>query len=273
MGRMENNKLTYHKNNPEGKISVKYYLNTDLKPKISDSGVLRYPLYFKVTVKKQATKVRSLTEHSFITIEDFSKIEKTINYHTVNDFNGNLKPLLSSGYFEEHFSMIVSILSEKDLLFEIVKDCNPFNKANFDIKEVVYDFEIYNQRLSISLNKVLGDTIKSILELEAKKDNLIAVLYLRSIDWGKANAYDLLYIMKDNFQALLLLINQFKRCFQIVAGTNINYLTEEEERILIAIGDKNLKDIKMEMKNHDYYFSNPIFDPIIQEIETLFFGK
>lgn len=92
---MEASKRKYIKKSHEGKISIKYYLNTDLKPKISDSGEELFPLYFKVTVKQQATKIRSLTDCDLMTKKEFNSIEKAINSTTLEKLDKNLINLMN----------------------------------------------------------------------------------------------------------------------------------------------------------------------------------
>lgn len=275
METIEIEKLVYPRNNPEGKVSVRYYINTDLKPKISELGEELYPLYIKIAVKRQQTKIRSLAEVSLISKENFEKIEKVINYHTIEEFNNEFNSgsdLLTS--FDDnvlYFEMTYPFLKEKHLLFDIIERLNPFNKPNFDIKDVVEWFDLYNSKLSIGINRVLKIGMKELLEREEVAQNEMAKVYVRSLDWEKGKAYDLWLILKDMSPLYQEFMKVCGRCFQITASHNINNLSENEVCILNEIADESLKDMNIKIKLKEFIYKNHEYDKILKEISFLFF--
>ena len=58
MGIMEATKRTYQKHKTEKKITVKHYVNTDVKVD-DESGYTMYALYIQVTYNRKNTKFRS----------------------------------------------------------------------------------------------------------------------------------------------------------------------------------------------------------------------
>lgn len=265
--------LVYPTNNSEGKISIRYYLNTDLKPKISDSGEKLYPLYFKITVKRQATKGRSLSIKNMMTIEDFNILEKSINHHTIKELNDGLLPILEQHSLDSYIEPSMSIIQEKSLLYTIVTELNPFNKSDFDIKDVISWFELYNTKISDGVNKFLKIGLKGLLERESNNNNGLSYVYLRSLDWDKGNAYDLWYILKDFSPLFLSFFQIYSRCFQIAANQNINNLSEEEIFAINEVSDDMLKDFKNKIEHRGIVYKTPFYDSIINEILALYFDK
>lgn len=265
--------LVYPTNNSEGKISIRYYLNTDLKPKISESGEKLYPLYFKITVKRQATKGRSLSVKNMMTIEDFNILEKSINNHTIKELNDGLLPIVEQPSLDSYIEPSMSIITEKSLLYTIVTELNPFNKSDFDIKDVISWFELYNTKISDSVNKILKIGLKGLLERESNNNNGLSYLYLRSLDWDKGNAYDLWYILKDFSPLFLSFFQVYSRCFQITANQNINNLSEEEIFAINEVSDDMLKYFKAKIEYRGTVYKTPFYDSIINEILALYFDK
>ncbi|MEA5402163.1 hypothetical protein VB776_04525 [Arcicella sp. DC2W] len=265
--------LVYPTNNSEGKISIRYYLNTDLKPKISESGEKLYPLYFKITVKRQATKGKSLSIKNMMTMDDFNILEQSINFHTLKELNEGLLPIVEKSSLDSYLEPSWSVITEKMLLYTIVTELNPFNKSDFDIKDVIFWFELYNTKISDSVNEYLKIGLKGLLEKESNSNNGLSYVYLRSLDWEKGNAYDLWYILKDFSPLFLSFFQIYSRCFQITANQNINNLSDEEIFAINEIADDMLKDFKNKIEYRKIVYKTPYYDSIINEILALFFNN
>jgi len=70
---MEQTKRKYQKHKTDVKITVKHFLNTELKPDIDkNTGSLLYPLYIRVGVNRQLTKLRSRLNY-LLPIEDLEQ--------------------------------------------------------------------------------------------------------------------------------------------------------------------------------------------------------
>lgn len=276
---MENSKLTYFPNNPEGKITIKYYLNTDLKPKISESGEKLYPLYYQIIVKTKTTRGRSLAIDSLMSIEQFEKKREFLNHHTLNE---SWTKFIEDVSMPEHdddeeygFTQEYTSWEERMLLYKITNELNPFKRVDFDLKEVIENYELHHLKVSIGINKRLNSILKKLLEKIQHNDSK-AILYLKSIDWTKSNSYDLWVILKDLFPNVNPLMEKYGRCFQILAKQNINNLKQEEMNILDFIAFNTRIHLTTIYTYRDIYVDDnlnkyQIFENIMQEIDLLYF--
>jgi hypothetical protein len=260
-------KLVFPINNPEGKVSVRYYLNTNLKPKISDTGENLYPLYFNIVVKRQNTTGKSLIETNLMTEKEFKLIEKHINFNTKEEFSRGFRNLFSDSSSME---LLIPILTEKFLIFDIIVQLNPFSKADFDIKSIMELFEHFNTTMNVAINKRLKLLLKQLLKDEPKADNLIAKLYLRSLDWENGNAFDLWLIIKDTAPVFNHLLKKFGRCFQVITGNDVLGLPEYEVSIINGLANKTLMKVKNEMEDVDFP-DKPIYKSVVDEMSLLLF--
>lgn len=274
MGRMANNNLTYFPNNPEGKITIKYYLNTDLKPKILESGEKLYPLYYQIIVKSKTTRGKSLAMDNLMSIEQFEKKRDFLNYHTIDELRAKLIEDTTSSEHDDNQEY--TSWDERMLLYKIINELNPFNRVDFDLKEVIDNYELHHLKVSIGLNKRLNSIIKKQLERIQHNDSK-AILYLKSIDWAKSNSYDLWVILKDLFSNISPLMEKYARCFQILAKQNINNLRQEEINILDMIAFNTRIHLNTIYDNRDIYLDDSFnkyqtFESVMQEIDLLYFG-
>lgn len=191
-----NTDLKYPLNNPDGKVSIRYYLNTKLKPELSDDNREMYPLYFQLIVKRQKTLNRSHAKVNKMSIADFEKIKDVANSKKIEDIGKALMPLVSndlpSNEKEDNIlDICMSILIEKNLMYDVGADLKPFDKTNFDIREFNENFEIYNSEIKSTISTVFRYSIRLLLEKHINKENdILADIFLKIIDWNNANAYD-----------------------------------------------------------------------------------
>ena len=279
MGRMENNELMYFPNNPEGKITIKYYLNTDLKPKISELGEKLYPLYYQIIVKSKTTRGRSLAMDSLMSVEQFEKKKEYLNYHTIDELRDRLikdSHIPENEIIEDSDDQEYTSWEEKRLLYKITNGLHPFKRVNFDLREVIESYELHHLEVNVGINKKLNSIIKNLLTTELNSD-LKATFYLKCIDWAKSNSYDLWVILKDTFPKINSLMEKYGRCFQILAKKNINNLQQEEMNILDVVSFNTRIYLNTMYEWRDIYTDDSlnnyqIFESIMQEIDLLYFG-
>ena len=282
-----NTELKYPLNNPDGKVSIRYYLNIKLKPELSDDGIELYPLYFQLIVKRQKTLNRSHAEINKMSIADFEKIKDVANSKKIEDIGKALMPLVSNDLpnnkkEDNILSMCMPILIEKNLVYDVVADLNPFDRTNFDVKEFNEDFEIYNSEIKSTISIVFRDSIRLLLEKHNNKDNgVLADIFLKIIDWNNANAYDLWFVLKDKFEQVDFIVKEYPYCFQIISGVNVNNLPEKDIWIIDFFAEQTYQNIVLGLryvydigfKGRSPMYDNPLFDPICNELKSLFFSK
>ncbi|GAB4026405.1 hypothetical protein [Spirosoma gilvum] len=106
---METTPRKYQKHKTEVKITVKHFVNTELKPEIDTfSGKLIYPLYVRVRVNRQLTKFKSQLNHSI-----------SVDY---------LDEFLSTEPFKAYAD------NERLIIEQTIKEMKPEQKANFKLK-------------------------------------------------------------------------------------------------------------------------------------------
>jgi hypothetical protein len=282
-----NTDLKYPLNNPDGKVSIRYYLNTKLKPELSDDGIELYPLYFQLIVKRQKTLNRSHAKTNKMSIDDFEKIKDVANSKKIEDIGKALIPLVSD-YLPNNekddniLNMCMPILIEKNLVYDVVADLKPFDRTNFDVKEFNENFEIYNSEIKSTISTVFRDSIRFLLEKHTNKDNsVLANIFLKIIDWNNANAYDLWFVLKDKFEQVDFFMMKYPYCFQIISGVNVNNLPESDIWIIDFFAEQTYQSIVLGLryaydigfKGRSPMYDNPLFDPICSELKNLFFGK
>ena len=282
-----NTDLKYTRNNPDGKVSIRYYLNTKLKPEILDDCTKLYPLYFQIIVKRQTTFYRSHTKNNKMSIADFEKIKAVANAKKIEDVGKAFMPLVSTDLSEnnqEYYvrNLCMPILIEKDLIYDIVADLKPFDRANFNIKEFNENFELYNSEIKSTMSRLFRDLIKLLLEKNTNQDNFVSGnSFLKIVDWNSANAYDLWFVLKDKFEQVDFLMKKYPYCFQILSGVNINNLTENDIWIIDFFAEQTYHNIKVGLKfpydlgfeGRSPMYDNPLFDPICKELRHFFFSE
>ncbi len=281
--------LKYPLNNPDGKVSIRYYLNTRLKPEILEDGKEVYPLYFQLIVKRQKSLTKSYVENNKMSVADFEKIKDVANATKLEDIDKGLMPLLSNNLSENEkedniLDLAFPILKEKNLIYNIVADLKPFDRSNFDIKDFSTNFEIYNVEIKQTLSKAFRDIMKVLLEKEIKQENLIlADSFLKAIDWNKADAYHLWFVLKDKFEQVNSIMKAFPYCFQIASGVNVNNLSENDIWIIdffgkqtyyaLELGLKSAYEMGLDGQKLMFGNDNPLFNTISTELKTFFFSK
>ena len=142
----------YKKSKIDGKITIKHFLNTRIKPlfmpdyKASDDtneqDIEYYPIYTRVTVKRQST--------SFPT---------RLLGHT------NCYPIK---YFDEEVKLIKTFLDREITVIEdVIKVLNPFERDDFDIKEFTELFGELYSHLTITVREKLIGEIRRALNSES----------------------------------------------------------------------------------------------------------
>ncbi len=169
---METIKRKYDKKITEGKITVKHYLNTKLKPvynkKTVKDGKDRFPVYIQIGVVRQSLQIKS----------------KILIPVAIDEFNS----------FELDNKLIIN--NEIRRITEIIKRQGPFNRKNFDIKIVSCVYNNSTIRLDI--------VIENRLKIEIQK------LLLTNVDKALIDKYDALnerlikneYTQSDKFQSI-----------------------------------------------------------------------
>ncbi len=102
-------KKVYQKHKIDGKISMVHYVNQNLKPQKYTSDV--YPIYLRITIKRQTTNVKSL-----LSILNLSKSE-----------------------FENHSNdLVIEEIKKQEILGieKFLKEINAFAKEDFEVKEI-----------------------------------------------------------------------------------------------------------------------------------------
>lgn len=180
---MEATKRKYTKKNNEGKITVKHYLNTKLKPVLNHKslkdGKERYPLYILISVIGQKLYIKS----------------KYINPIAVDEFDN---------FFLENKEFINN---EVRRITEIIKRQDPFTvrkHGSFDIKMVNYVYGELTLRLDNAIEILLKNEIIYLLmkdydlkRLDQKKYKLsivnqdvknINLLLFAGTDWKNSSS-------------------------------------------------------------------------------------
>jgi hypothetical protein len=121
---MEATKRTYQKHTIGGKIAIKHFLYEN---KREDEYGQRYFIYVQITIKRKTTQFKSKVEFFGFSKDDF----ENENYDFYKD----------------------AIDRDKNLIEFLVTKLDPFNKDNFDIKEVT---KLYNNYGLISLEGVFN---------------------------------------------------------------------------------------------------------------------
>ena len=150
------------------------------------------------------------------------------------------------------------------------------NVSIFDIREVIENYELFNIKIGEGINKRLNFLIKEILKKESEI-NVIADIYVKSIDWRKSNTYELWVILNTLFPEVYPLLEKYRRCFQMITNQNVSNVSEKENNIMSFISYSTY----IELKNHILWRPTyngetqreyDVFDFLVSEIETLFFG-
>lgn len=210
---MKTAKRKYKKHTNDGKITIKPFLNTRLKgfalPDYkegfdTDEVDLHYPIYIRVTVKRQSTSFPA-----------------TIHPHAINSF--------SSKYYEEEFDRVRSnIEREIEIIYEIVESLKPFERDDFDIKEVSEKHHELLTPLPDAIAHKLINEIKNCLESDKtfelpfmgysydydqemmRLDQEKPYNYLSSIiDWQESTPYIIVKTLSKFIPSVKALMNKY----------------------------------------------------------------
>lgn len=138
-----------------GKITVKHFLNTNLKPYIIN-GDKYYSIYLLVTSNRQNTKVKSYTYNEYYSEKDFEEITNTSNK---SDFE----------LIQEEIQTVTKIV---DIQIDIL---GSFDTSLF---ASIYNFfpSIYALELELDSNpKIQKNNLDYILNLYDKKKNIFQI--------------------------------------------------------------------------------------------------
>ena len=250
-------KSTYIRKNPKGKITIKYFVNTRLKPdSVLTDGTETYPLYFKITIKSQSTEIKSSALNKGIATTWLEQCQKYINNYTLLDWVGQLKKeeyenLSDLDYGQSNTALTASILSEKDDILAVV-EIMKYDKQNFDIKEFRKLFDMYiRSTVKDTFKKGIFGVIKDLLKTNSSSnsENEYSVL-LRSVNWHSISLYDLWLLLKDKFPKVNLLMTKYSLVFSLISDTNFANISDSEFEILRQLGSvQNSRAIKGIMNN------------------------
>ena len=250
-------KSTYIRKNPEGKITIKYFVNTRLKPdSVNTDGTETYPLYFKITIKSQSTEIKSSALNKGISATWLEQCQKDINNYTFLDFINQLKredysELSGWEFGQSNMALTISILSEKDDILNVVKIMK-HDKENFDIKEFRKLFDMYiRSTVKDMFKKGIFGVIMDLLKTESlsNSENEYGVL-LRSVSWHSISLYDLWLLLRDKFPKVNLLMTKYSLVFSLISDTNFANISNGEFEILRQLGGvQNSRAIKGLMQN------------------------
>ena len=191
---MEVTRRKYEKKSTEGKITVKHYLNTKLKPVYhwGKDEKDRFPIYITIGVVRQSLQIKS----------------KILIPVAIDEFDSFV------------FDNKVFIDNEVRRITEIIKRQDPFKSRNFDIKMVNFVYnnsttrldEVIESRLKIEIQKLLLTNLDKEL-INTKYDILneklfkkysqnseyqkINIRFFSSTDWKNLSAKALIEIFAD----------------------------------------------------------------------------
>ena len=258
---MATTKKAYEKKNNERKVSVKYYLNTRLKPEITETGQELYPLYFQLLIKGKNTvnKSRVDDENAKFSIEKFRRLEEIINSETEIPFCHYMecKKFIRNNFADksDHFNdydymSLFIILREKMLINKIVKDLRPFERNEFNINEFNIKFDIYNYKLKDSISKILKSNIQKLLTIEIRNESKGNAKSLFSIiDWVNANPYHIFKALSKQYPRINDLMKMFPYCFALIADDRLKIIPEKSDFIINQYGNDTYVNYYLEINS------------------------
>lgn len=269
------------------KITVKYYLNTKLKPEISNDGEELYPLYFQILIKGKNT-VNKSRNGGKKSNKEFNKIEKIINSDITFDFN-NFRECINEvrKFYSKDFSelnnseqtLIFDILTEKMLINEIIKDIRPFENNDYKISDFNDRFDIYHYNLEDSISYLLKKLIqKSLTKNDTNGNEENSKLLLEIIDWN-SNPYKLYLYLKETYPSIERLIELYPFCFQIISEHDSKMIPEEREFLKDLFREMSYIQIYLQIKSYSSEWEKETralgyddftVDSINREIHSLF---
>lgn len=135
----------------KGKITVKHYLNTRLKPVEK-----RYPLYIQIIVSGKKTQVKSnVLRNKSIRTESYwtTKLPEYNDYFTESEFNEIMNDYNSEIRFE--------IITEAQGIKNFIEFLNPFSSSNFRLTDFNIAYASLQKQLKGLIEYELVDEIKS----------------------------------------------------------------------------------------------------------------
>ena len=142
-----------------GKITVKHYLNTNLKPYLIN-GEKYFSIYALVTANRQNTKVKSKVFNEYYSENDFSEITNAKNKADYNLIQGEIETIknianmtlsISDGFDTALFAAIYNYY-ESIYIYDI--DIQVFAVGNENDKKTVDLYDKTKNSLGISIDKL-----------------------------------------------------------------------------------------------------------------------
>lgn len=174
-------KRTYQKHKTEKKVSIVHFINHQLKPKKNTNDI--YPIYLRITVKRQTTNIKSLLDCLNLTISEFEhRSEDSIINDIINEeINLIQRYVNESSIAEKEDFKIREISLIHNLFIESVSYfySNAFKKGirNFihskvselGIREEFYElFFFENSFTKLNFDDFLGEKFGSIVSILTK---------------------------------------------------------------------------------------------------------
>lgn len=134
-------KRKYEKKSNEGKITVKHYLNTRLKPVTNEKSLLdgkaRYPVYVRAILLGKTFDMKSRISFP-VSIDEFESVL-----------------IVEKDFFNIEIKEIT----------KIIKGLNPFNQTSFDFKKVIYRYNFLSLSLQDSIENTLKEKIIDLIDI------------------------------------------------------------------------------------------------------------
>lgn len=187
-------KRTYKKHKKEGVISIIHFPNTKIKPTVIE-GIKLYPLYVRITVKKQVTTIKSILK----------------------------------GYFSEHWKLtsknsdsISAIELEKRIITDLIKTCTPFSREDFHISEITQFHSLLNERVDFINTQLYLSWIQDFLIEFAEKNKINPQLFLSVIKLDMGTVYSVISAFKNLVPVLEIMDNRPNHIIELILTILLN---------------------------------------------------
>lgn len=214
-------KRTYQKHKTGGVISVFHFPNTKIKPILID-GVETFPVYIRITVKKQVTTIKSLILGTYKVGEN-SILE--------NESNKSVIEL------------------ETKIIKDFIERCNPFQRTDFHISEISnFHAELYKSFHYLYLESTT-DWVGEILEKYAEENKIDEKLFMSVILLNKNTVFTVMRAFKQFIPILEALYLMPNYSLNNILTEFISDKNLYKEVIKKGIVDKN---IFIRLNNHHF---------------------
>ncbi len=126
-----------------GKITIKHYLNKNIKCLDKISNEVEHPIYIQITANRKTTQIRSLTDY-LMSEKDFASYE----LYTIAKFDSNIEEITKEFLNEVKFE---ELQEEKSTVLEILDYC--LNKKNIEFGKLKPLIIFYSKLIQFEFGK------------------------------------------------------------------------------------------------------------------------